>query len=635
MQSQTSSMSGRYERSRSGCKSCKKLKIKCDQQKPRCQNCIKRNIEDCDYSLTLHWGGRPYKDITKKVARLPNTRIIDGVITVDQPPKGKVVKSVSKFKQMISMSKKSPYQHKLEYDSKDVEMQPLFNPIFVEPSLVTSERLEVLAPENNNLSTVPSVSLRGLHLPSPLPTILSSSTYYMELFEFYLRETCHLLVPVPREIYRKNPFYVVLPQIAMQSPTLLYLLLAFGANHRNMMLAQSASSSDSLIDPTTIASSSFFDITDPLEILEQYFPLEKFSLPVNNTSVTDNLLSRAFKELVQKLKDRKERTSDGTLATVMMLAAYDIFFSDRRRKWRAHVYGARNLMMERLKGSTEQTLTIADVIDESDPRIFLARWFSYVDIIGSLSSTNRVITTEKLSSLRYEFKHYKDFGNKRKISLSDIEYSTGMEPKVLSLLADTSWVISEKERQSDSDSGTDDISSELLLQALELDYKITKHLQESELERDNVYDLFFRDRVLTNNSDPDNYGGYRILRATNMIFGLTGSLQLKRRVLNMPLESVVIKDLLLRITSIVEDYIPLASSSTSCVIFCLFCCGCDLLDDSMIKYRPVYMERIESLNQRGVSSAGVAKQLMHQCWAQRKFWWNLLKENNLDITFAI
>ncbi|ODV87204.1 hypothetical protein CANARDRAFT_26627 [[Candida] arabinofermentans NRRL YB-2248] len=47
-------------RSRKGCHSCKKAKIKCDESKPSCMNCTKNNRE-CDYSLKLTWGGRPYK----------------------------------------------------------------------------------------------------------------------------------------------------------------------------------------------------------------------------------------------------------------------------------------------------------------------------------------------------------------------------------------------------------------------------------------------------------------------------------------------------------------------------------------------------------------------------------------------
>jgi hypothetical protein len=49
------------KRSRTGCHGCKNRKVKCDEAKPRCSNCVKQN-EECDYSLKLQWGGRSKKE---------------------------------------------------------------------------------------------------------------------------------------------------------------------------------------------------------------------------------------------------------------------------------------------------------------------------------------------------------------------------------------------------------------------------------------------------------------------------------------------------------------------------------------------------------------------------------------------
>ncbi|KAG7664857.1 uncharacterized protein J8A68_001615 [[Candida] subhashii] len=49
--------SKKITRSRNGCHPCKKLKIKCDEGKPSCGYCTKKNRK-CDYSLVLNWGGR-------------------------------------------------------------------------------------------------------------------------------------------------------------------------------------------------------------------------------------------------------------------------------------------------------------------------------------------------------------------------------------------------------------------------------------------------------------------------------------------------------------------------------------------------------------------------------------------------
>lgn len=55
----------KIKRSRLGCHRCKKLKIKCSEEKPACASCIKARVT-CDYSIKLTWGGRPYKDVLKR-----------------------------------------------------------------------------------------------------------------------------------------------------------------------------------------------------------------------------------------------------------------------------------------------------------------------------------------------------------------------------------------------------------------------------------------------------------------------------------------------------------------------------------------------------------------------------------------
>lgn len=55
----------KIKRSRNGCHNCKRLKIKCDECKPKCSYCIKTDTK-CDYTMKLTWGGRPYKNGTKR-----------------------------------------------------------------------------------------------------------------------------------------------------------------------------------------------------------------------------------------------------------------------------------------------------------------------------------------------------------------------------------------------------------------------------------------------------------------------------------------------------------------------------------------------------------------------------------------
>lgn len=609
----------KYTRSRNGCKACKAFKIKCDEQKPRCQNCIRRGLEYCDYSKVLQWGGRPCR---KKSGARPEDGVLFSSRRAQKPPSAALVQELAKAARAAAAATAAAAASRETIEtSVDHEVEQATPS---DQSVVLADQSMDIAESWQSLSSLPTTSLVGSHLPSPMPDILLSSPYYMELFEFYLKETCNFLVPLPRELYSDNPFYQMLPQMAMRSPTLLYLLLAFGANHKNMMAANCATEQVSLLPLEDFYVNCSTDSLVPVDLWQACVDPQS---PVN-VSVTDKLLTKTFNQLLANLMNAEERTSDSTLATIMMLAAFDIFFSDKRRKWRAHVYGAGRLIMERLCDSGSNMLTISDE-GESNDLFFITRWFSYVDIIGSLSSTSKVITSEKLRAIKYKFEKMTDQENwsRRRINLKDIEAGTGLEAKVLSYLADVSWLIREREQRQDANGG--EITQKLLSQVLELDYEINAHLNESERERDEIFKAYY------SQGRPEIYKGYRILRATNLIFGLTGSFQLKRRVLNLPQNSRIIEDSLVKITKLVDESIPLVSSSTSCIIFCLFCCGCELLSDSMVKYRPVYMKRIDSLNRKGVSSAAMAKRIMEKCWNEKKFWWDILRENNLDITFAI
>ncbi|TGZ78370.1 hypothetical protein EX30DRAFT_159887 [Ascodesmis nigricans] len=60
-------------RSRNGCWNCKARKVKCGEEKPRCNHC-ERLDEECDYKIRLSWGGRPLK---KKLQQQQNANGVD------------------------------------------------------------------------------------------------------------------------------------------------------------------------------------------------------------------------------------------------------------------------------------------------------------------------------------------------------------------------------------------------------------------------------------------------------------------------------------------------------------------------------------------------------------------------------
>lgn len=110
---------------------------------------------------------------------------------------------------------------------------------------------------------------------------------------------------------------------------------------------------------------------------------------------------------------------------------------------------------------------------------------------------------------------------------------------------------------------------------------------------------------------------------------------MKRRVSGYSSNHYEVEKLIQEITNLLIRYIPPKSSTAACIIFCLFCCGCDLFDNLCLSLRGAYMERVISLANVGIKSAYIANIIIQQCWKLRKNWWEYLEEEQLDITFAI
>ncbi|SCU77426.1 LANO_0A00342g1_1 [Lachancea nothofagi CBS 11611] len=623
----------RKQRSRSGCNCCKKARIKCDETKPKCENCIRRGHDYCDYSIQLKWGKKPLKNSQKITKDLPDASFVDGILVMAKKRVKKSIKGVGANIESLPL------------ESGRMLLAPSHVPNLGSSTLsnfVTSPALGLVCdnvsaiedPDQERdteladmvIGSLPRGSpllvsdllkdqvnfdhkyfnLNALRLAHPSPNILFNSVYYSELFGFYLRETSHLLVPTPHYEYRTNPFHTILPQMAMQSSTLMNLILAFGANHRKQIMDYQQGSH--------IA---------PLDITRR------------DESVANALLSQTFVQLFAHLTDIKQRRDNTTLATILMLAGFDIFFSDTRNKWRAHIFGARGLILDKLRTGHKSSFRVTSTATATDADTFLDHWFSYLNIIASLSSVKRNVAKESLRSLTYEFDYEERKSEiyERRLRWEDIDYLTGMETKVLSLLADIADLVDQKESLADLIE-----LHPLLLKALDLDHNILTYLDESEVERDaiekDVFDGRLRLTKLCSSTD-SNYKTYKTLRAINMIFGLTGLLQLKRRVIGIPQGSPVIKDLLIRVTKLIEEWIPFNSSAESCITFCLFCCGCELVSRDLVSSRKIYMDHIEILLQNGMASAQQAKMVMEDCWKDKKSWWEILEERNLDLAFAI
>lgn len=613
--------------------------MKCDEEKPSCGYCKKKGIP-CDYSKKLQWGGRPFKDnrIVKSM-RFENTYVVEGICAIDLKTSEKSVKREKKKEKknitsvyeenapqvfqsflndannndlsvaeenlvLLKNSQTISRQVKDIPDTASSTEMIAFSPLspFSSPNIETSlfEELQfpahIMDPANqsyhSNNTFQPIQSLFDLHLPSLLPEPLLESPELAESFAFFLQETSQMLVPAPKSIYSRNPLFNFLPRMAMNNRALLNMLLVFGANHKHKILQHQGHANQS------------------------------------SSLVANDLLTNAFSSLLTQLTNCDSKNSDSTLATILLLAAFDIFFGDSKQKWRTHVYGARKIMKQRLSNGSK-ALVLSDNSADNDQQYFLLRWFAYIDIISSLSSTNSITNIQKLSTLKYEMETtvYSNLRPK-KMCLQDIDYFTGMEVSCLWMLAEVSHIVNEKESETSKQ-----LPHKLVLKTLELDHKIITYLRTSEMERDEVYETYYK--LKTDSQTREQYQAYRTLRATNQIYALTGVLQLKRRVLGLPPTSPIVKEVLINITKLLREWIGFESSAETCVLFSIFCCGCELMDPDLVYCRSLYQDHFNSLIRKGVSSAKKAKEIMEECWLEEKQWWDIFREKNLDIAFAL
>lgn len=523
--------------------------------------------------------------------------------------------SVSLFAYNIGSSRKV---REIEEDENDEESkQRLLHDIGIDLDFMRSIGVSTKEP-NKHIITPADLFESIPPLLVPLPEILIEVPFYRNLMHFWVNVTSQNLVPAPSYIYSDNPFKVLLPQMAMEYPSILTTLLAFAASIRSLLLG-----------PENIP-----------------------------TKIVDQLLARSCNELLKLLKDKQEATSDGTLATVLLLSCYESFQSNDFDRHRTHALGARQIVMARQsflpctspesdKSTPSSTSSNQNSRGkESDIAFFLMRWFIYVDVMGALSATknsHKYLTSENGHYQPIEsVANLTDFNNNaldidRK---SDIDHLLGFDIRVLPQLTDIALLI----RKSDSylEQTGDNCSAlpiTIITAALEVKESITCAYEVGEARRqaklDSIIDYKIQRKRETHRTDsPPNLNHimqqYDILRATNKIFCDMGLLNLYRRVLCVPRESPIIQDLANGIGLILELTIESKSSAEICSIFALFCAGCETLDPNM---RSLFYNRFTKLTEMGNVNAMKSLQIMSRCWNTGEDW--IVASRKLDIDVAL
>lgn len=747
MADDTSSKKPKIKRSRRGCHTCKRMKIKCDEQKPHCLYCVKTNL-DCDYLMKLTWGGRPYKNAAKKVELTPGplpgaeTSLVEAIIFVpsdagNSPRRKRHLMAPSVSQDTVSlelsvrptpMSAEStdsarPKRHKFH---PKIKHERLATPSLLDADPGLSHGIESVSNTLDRLSgshnfglrnleifanfvssldvTTPEMLFEGLSTPSvghfdenpsrptddyymdlerigatieprtpsnlvndfilplfsgfqraqiteldesepenalettpflhlpmapeanpldaflsvppqftPLPELLLKVPYYRNLMHFWVNVAAENLVPAPLHIYQDNPFKVILPQMAMHYPSVLTTILAFSASSRAALTDTEAA----------------------------------------NKEVIDKLLARSCTELLRLLKDKNESTSDGTLATVLLLLCYEYLNASNTEKHRAHTIGARQIIMARGSASLPQSQESPDLdkspqsntssqSNESNIAFFLMRWFVYVDILGALLATaesDKYLTSYSANNSYTPLDSVATLGGLDDSSAAtdpraDIDYLLGFDVRFLPQFIDTVHLIRTTDiylAEPGASPATLPIS--IITKALEVKERLSRTYEKGEMRRQANLDRLIDDRLNRGRFLPRrNLNSLlqqdSILRCTNKIFCDMGVLNLYRRVLRLPRDCELVQDVANGIADILEHNIELQSSAEACTIFCLFCAGCETLDE---KRRELFRQRFTKLIEMGNINAKKSFGIMMRCWQTGEDWITAARAMDLDI----
>jgi hypothetical protein len=160
-------------RSRNGCSTCRKSKVKCDEVKPICGNCLKFS-KKCDYSIKLTWGGRPYKipkiEKLNPVANLSRIQLNQNVenINNDQTYNHALTNSITNTNTTIKSIKEHQKNFtnvniiKFTNDNNDNNIKFKSNndniqPTYTQPSLNPTDNLNFLLKMSSKSTTMPNL----------------------------------------------------------------------------------------------------------------------------------------------------------------------------------------------------------------------------------------------------------------------------------------------------------------------------------------------------------------------------------------------------------------------------------------------------------------------------------------------
>ncbi|KAH0410775.1 hypothetical protein KCU90_g19487, partial [Aureobasidium melanogenum] len=391
----------------------------------------------------------------------------------------------------------------------------------------------------------------------PLPAQLLENPMNLIYFHHFLNHTARILVP---HDCPDNPMKTTLPRIAVQNANLLNLLLAYSASHRARLLCHPE--------------------------------------PANRIATW---LRDVFPDLRRSLSSN-EPVSNATLTTAIMLASRECINPDSLDvpiPWQSHLEIARQIIISR--GG------LKDRGNDGDPFVnFLARWFAYLDVIGSLSGhRNQAPLDDKYMMF--------DSNNQSDAYGFTIDCFFGFTNCCISLLARVARLARQCGAQRIDEQGNTDPdwrpSEEVLKEA-----EVLK--QELSHSRHHVQ------RGCRHSLDEDEKSSERTrlelqeMVSVNESFHLAGLIHLNRRVLGKPSTDPEIQQSVKLVLKALKD-VRRGGTAESSLLFPMFTAGCDAQDPGD---REMILERLKLVEGLGMTYVRNARHLMEKSWDTGKSW---------------
>ena len=303
-------------------------------------------------------------------------------------------------------------------------------------------------------------------------------------------------------------------------------------------------------------------------------------LPSNRIAIW---VSEVFPSLRRALEQPPEQISDANVAAAIMLASLEIIAPNTFGvgvAWQAHLGVARRMILAR--GGARAVNWRRDRV-----AYFLVRWFAYLDVLGSFTSTGLTAPRAGGASDAMFTADLYDFGRENDFQIDCLLGFPGRLAGLLAAIADLARACDARRAQSaDTQAWRPDPAT------------VTRARQiydELHSVRAQPYTLCPHRAAPASPASTDWEAAE--MAATNEAFHAAGLLHLYRRVLNRPRADPDVQGGVRAVVAALQTVRP-GGAAEACLLFPLFTAGCEAREQGQ---RDVLVERVQSMERSGMT----------------------------------